>query len=448
MKKQIENNSKIVVELKFKYSGWLFILDQLLRALLLVLYFKNYLPLWLFIILQVLLIVLLYYWNEKYKDRLNKKYIKYLNRRYRNENPTLKFNEEIPEILAIYQLLFGFFFSFWFIYKVIEPLAWYTYIFIFFLSLVGVVFCALPLAFSITYKESLGIISATPIRVKLRLNNNNEPTEIFEELGANYSDIFQSDKLIGHGVVQLDAVDQNDVKIAKLESEVKNINFKSETWMLESVFLGGLAFSGFLTVASANLLGKEPDVFKTFLEHLRLYFNNCSVDQTLSWLTEIQNHFFRNDLYIIIMLLCLMSSVFFLLVLTLRLRMNSLSLNMDHLLRILLIFNAKEEVLINTNINEQNQTNEKRLEKIQAKINSTLTDSEKLLQELRPISILMKIYRNIAVVLFYCVLIISGFYFMPMVSLIILSLALFTQVFRLLETYTKIDKIRNLLNRH
>lgn len=149
------------------------------------------------------------------------------------------------------------------------------------------------------------------------------------------------------------------------------------------------------------------------------------------------------------MLLCLLSSVFFLLVLTLRHRLNTLSLNMDHLIRILIIFNAKEEELFNLKTEEQsNDFQIQRLEKISRKIDVALVDSENLLKELKPIAVIMNSYRNIAVFLFYLVLIISGFYFMPIIAFLILSLAIFTQIFRLFETYSKTELIRNLTNRH
>lgn len=441
-------SQKLIVKLKFKYNPWFFILDQLLRIIILTLYLQSYFSTWIFILIQLALIGFEFYRLNKYKSKLIKKYNVYLNKKYTIEKPVLELDEEIPETLAIYQLLFGFIFSFWFFYHTFESHAWYLYILIFILAAGGAIICMLPLLATIKFREDLGIISAKPLRVKTFRNQKNLSTDAIEDVNKSYPDIFQTDKLIGYGIIELDTVDQNDVRIAKLESEVKSINHRSETWMLESVFLGGLAFSGFLTVASANFLGKEPVVFNSFLTHLKEYYNKCAFNEILSWLTEIQNHFFRNDLYIIIMLLCLLSSVFFLLVLTLRLRMNSLYLNMDHLIRILVIFNSKEEELFNSNLNDSQNFQLQRLEKIQAKINSALIDSEKLLKELRPTSILMNTYRNIAVVLFYCVLIISGFYFMPIVAFLIFSLAIFTQIFRIFETYTKVEKIRNLLNRH
>lgn len=160
-------------------------------------------------------------------------------------------------------------------------------------------------------------------------------------------------------------------------------------------------------------------------------------------------YFSRNDLYIVIMLLCLLSSVFFLLILTLRFRLNSLSLNLDHIMRILTIFNAKEEELYNNSENFDRKPNQvERFKKIQKKIDIALIDAEKLLIKIRPVFIMMSIYRTIAIFLFYLVLILSGFYFMPIIAVTIFGLAIFTYLFRKIETSLNIDEIKNRVKRH
>jgi hypothetical protein len=149
------------------------------------------------------------------------------------------------------------------------------------------------------------------------------------------------------------------------------------------------------------------------------------------------------------MLLCLASSVFFLLILTLRIRLNTLSLSLDHIFRIATIFNSKEEELYNTQLNfEQNPYQVQRFDKIQRKIDIALEDAEKLLIKIRPVSIMMNFYRTIAIILFYLVLIISGFYFKPIIAVAILGLALFTFLFRKIETYASIEEIKKRVTRH
>ncbi|MCV9930069.1 hypothetical protein OIU83_20580 [Flavobacterium sp. LS1R49] len=89
-----------------------------------------------------------------------------------------------------------------------------------------------------------------------------------------------------------------------------------------------------------------------------------------------------------------------------------------------------------------------RMGKIQKKIDTALIDADNLLRELLPTSIMMNTYRMIAVLLFYMVLILSGFYFMPSIAVLIFFLFLFTQVFGYFQKYSKIERIRHLLKKH
>lgn len=450
----MEDNSNLISEnleihLKFLYNPSFFIIDQFIRIIVLILYIQNYFETPFFILIQLIFIVILIYKHEKYSNKFKETYAKNINKEYDDKNPEIIIEQNIPEGLIGYQALIGFIFSFWFFYHIDDDHTWISYILNFIFSVFGFAICLVPLFFTARYKESKGILSAKVVLEKTFSHNNAEKKTTID-VTKQFSDIFISDKLLEpNSLLELDPIDFNDTRIANLESELKNIHHRSEAWMLESVFLGGLAFSGFLTVASANFLGREPEVFRKFISHLKNYFFACSQKELLSWLDEIPNFFFRNDLYIIIMLLCLLSSVFFLLVLTLRHRLNSLSLNMDHLIRILIIFNSKEEELFNLNLDrESNIFQISRLEKITKKIDIALIDAENLLKELKPIAVIMNLYRNLAVFLFYLVLIISGFYFMPIIAFLILSLAMFTQIFRLFETYSKNELILNLLHRH
>lgn len=442
-------SEKIQVRISLLYNSWFFILDQLIRITVLILYIQNYFPTWIFLVVQGLLIYALKYRYDKYLNKLKIKYNDNINSAYSNFDPEIYIEENIPDGLIAYQFLVGFIFSFWFFYYIQGTLYWYNYILNFIFSIFGCAMFLMSLAFSIKFQESKGILTAKAFNMKV-FKENEELKTVLNDVSKEYPNIFVSDKLLEPNYqLELDPVDFNDTRIAKLESELKSIQHRSEAWMLESVFLGGLAFSGFLTVASANFLGKEPEVFNSFLTHLQNYFICCRNNQMSTWLSDISNNFFRNDLYIVIMLLCLLSSVFFLLVLTLRLRLNTLYLNMDHLIRILVIFNAKEEELFNLKlVDDSNDFQIQRLEKISKKINIALFDAENLLKELKPTAMMMNVYRNLAVFLFYLVLIVSGFYFMPIIAFLILSLAIFTQLFRLFETYSKIQLINNLLKRH
>src|SRR4030095_7430322 len=117
--------------------------------------------------------------------------------------------------------------------------------------------------------------------------------------------------------------DVNDTQIAKLESGLKGISSKVEAYLLESVFLGGLAFSGFLAVASQNFLSEKSPEFSNFCVNVISFCNRLVSVRHFSNMGNLVGIFHPDDLLILIMFLCLFCSVFFLLVLTLRMRFMS-----------------------------------------------------------------------------------------------------------------------------
>ena len=340
---------QLYLKLEFKYRPWLYLIDLTIRIFIFYLYLERYLPLWLFSTLQVSLFVIDVFLNERHIEKLKKKYAPHINKKYLKERIQISVSETTPDILMTLQAICAFAFSYWFFFHIIYNHNWYMHILFFILACLGAIFFMGILSLTVRYKDSQGLMSYKVEKVINRKDENGVTTIDQIDLTKQYADILLLENLSDNNVeiIKLESVDYNDTKIAKLESELKNINYRVEAYMLESVFLGGLSFSGFLTVAAANFLGKETQAFRGFIDHFTNFLNACTSEQFTSWFSEIQRQFYRNDLYILIMLLCLMASVFFLLVLTLRLRLNSLSLNMDHLIRIMTIFNAKEEELYN-----------------------------------------------------------------------------------------------------
>lgn len=442
-------SEKLVVNLKFRFSPLFFLLDQLIRIFILIAFLYYDFSVWIFVCIQVALLFPSGYLSDKQNEKIKKKYLGLVNNEYSLNIPEISVADNIPKYLMGYQTLFGYLFSFWFFFYIFDNHAWYHYIFIVILSIFGLILCMLSLSFSARYRISKGAQSFTVQSKKTIKDQNGIQKTITLDVSSKYSNMFRSGVVVEPEELEFDTVDLNDTKIAKLESELKNITYKAEAWLLESVFLGGLAFSGFLTVASANFLGKETATFQIFIEHISAYIDSCVFEDVTSFYTHIAAYFFRNDLYIIIMLLCLLSSVFFLLILTLRLRLNTLALNLDHILRISTIFNAKEEEIFNNLADLENNPNQvARFNKIQRKIEIALGDGEKLLVKIRPVHIMMNMFRTVAIILFYLVLVLSGFYFKPIVAVGIFGLAIFSFLFRKIETFLSINEITKRIRRH
>jgi hypothetical protein len=128
--------------------------------------------------------------------------------------------------------------------------------------------------------------------------------------------------------------------------------------------------------------------------------------------------------------------------------LNTLTLNLDHILRICNIFNIKEEEIFNNSDLENNPNQLARFHKIQRKIDIALNDGEKLLVKIRPVYMMMNMFRTIAIILFYIVLILSGFYFKPVIAVGIFALAIFSFLFRKIETFLSINEISKRIKRH
>lgn len=441
-------SEKILARLTFKYSPLLFIIDQFFRILILIIYLYYDFSGWYFLIAQFVVIGITGAISNQIEESLLDKYKNYIHPIYLPLKPKLELSENIPSLLTGYQLFFGYVFSFWYFYHIFENHLWYHYLLIIILAFLGLLLFMVVLETTKFYKTSKGAEEFI-IYLEKRIREDGVRRVVLDDVTSNRKDFFTAGIIVEPDPIEFDLVDLNDTKIAKLESELKSVNYKTDAWMLESVFLGGLAFSGFLTVASANFLGKETETFKSFISHISSYLNSCRMGSLSSWYSNSSNHFSRIDLYIVIMLLCLLSSVFFLLILTLRLRLNTLSLNLDHIMRILIIFNAKEEEIYNNSQNLENQPNQvARFEKIQRKIDIALNDAEKILIRIRPVLIMMNVYRTVAIILFYIVLILSGFYFLPVISVAIFGLAIFTFLFRKIETYLSFEEIKKRVRRH
>ena len=87
-------SQKLQIKLKFKYTAWFFVLDQILRFLLLIAYLQDYLQKIHFLVSQYLLLFVVALIYNQYKNKLERKYSSYINIRYRSENPKITINEE------------------------------------------------------------------------------------------------------------------------------------------------------------------------------------------------------------------------------------------------------------------------------------------------------------------------------------------------------------------
>lgn len=218
-----EKNNTYELLLTYKYSPILFICDHLFRLVVLASYIKYNYSTWYFIIVQILLIIISFLIHDNSINKIKSKSRKYINPLYSNLNLDIIITENIPNKIMGYQMLFGYAFSFWFFYHIFDNHLWYHYIFIILLSFVGLIPFILVLVFTPLYKSSKGIRNFKIINI----SPNKLIKPIRKDVTSNFNDLFTQGLAFEPEAIDFETIDLNDTKIAKLESELKNLNYKA-----------------------------------------------------------------------------------------------------------------------------------------------------------------------------------------------------------------------------
>jgi hypothetical protein len=251
-------------------------------------------------------------------------------------------------------------------------------------------------------------------------------------------------------IQQIEEGDKNDVAIVKLKGDVKNMGTMADSYLLESVLLGGLAFSGFLTITSEK--GLSSDFFTNFFTILTSTWEELFNFNLTALVDKVGSLTIGENLFALISIETLLCSIFFILVIAIRLQFTKHLEKIDYLARLANTFNSKEEevsnILINSDSDSLKIKLEHRLKYLSNRIDLSLTDAENLLKQTSPIMTYMVIFRNIGVVLFYLILITCGMLFSYGFSLFIFTLAIFALFYSRIQSFFDNRKFRNILSRH
>ena len=343
--------------------------------------------------------------------------------------------------LVGFYTLMGLAISYWFSYMLIGPEHWYNYIFIFVVGSFMMVAIAV-LAYAAQFPRTSVPVTYS---VKKVVAGAGEPT--ITHITSQYQETILKIQKRFDSSISIDPIDVNDKQIAQIESSQKDINSKVDSYMLESVLIGSLTFSGFLSIAASDIHVDKP----WFQEIMPGEFSQAFQSSTVAAIIDkLDNLITANNIFTVIMIESLFCSVFFILILALRIRYSNLSVQLDYLLRIMMIFNSKEEELNNMKLQQgvDEQKINARLTVISFKIGEAVGDANQFLKKIQPIVRLMSWYRTIGLVIFFAILTTSGLFFSVKVSVVILLIALSTWLFRVIETRFTLPKIRRLLHRH
>ncbi len=307
-----------------------------------------------------------------------------------------------------------------------------------FVSAIALLYFSLVFYFSNSLKV-LEIFINTEDKTKINID-----LDVFSEL--NGKKILAKNKLKDYSL-HTEEIDKNDIEIFKLESDLSNMIKRTESYVIESVFIGALAFSGFLTIVSSDKVQENIEHLKFIPENIHNLLNQLIVfnwEEIAKSIDQIVNGLALFSLIAIESLIC---STFFILVLASRTKFSNLMEKLDYLIKIAKLFNAKEEEFYL--LKEQNVKGlEPRLQYLKDKTQISTVDAKSVFEKIRPVYYHMIVFRNLGIYTFYIILITSGFYFSYSTAILIATALLGGHFIRFVFTQFNSNSIRRIVDKH
>lgn len=241
-----------------------------------------------------------------------------------------------------------------------------------------------------------------------------------------------------------EAIDNNDINLTYLDTDVISMGNKGETFILESIFIGALAFSGFLTLVSSDKINNSNQIFNTILVDLNNLIFHLYIFDTTYLKSFISDESFIQKEYAFVAIETLICSLFFIIVLATRVRFSSLLDKVKHLISLAKLYNAKEEEIFLLEKQGVQNLAERQLY-LNSKIELLLEDAHKAFNNARPLFNYMTIFRSLGIYSFYLILITSGLIFSYSVTLLILCIIVLSLVLRYAITITNVNNINGII---
>lgn len=225
----------------------------------------------------------------------------------------------------------------------------------------------------------------------------------------------------------LQPIDLNDLRIARMETDTFSITHRVESYTLESALFGALAFSGFLTLlgspepvlAKIRMLGADLEAIWTVMGKAP----STVREQMIERLTP-------EDVIAALTVETVMSSMLFLLVILSRLRFYNTLKQVDHSVRSARAMNDKEDQVHLLDIETRGQIPElaTRRAYLTRRVNQYMNDAETMFDNLKPLVAYMWVFRTLGIGMFLLILVTSAFLISPMLSLafVVLTISAYT----------------------
>ncbi|AEE50131.1 hypothetical protein [Haliscomenobacter hydrossis] len=232
--------------------------------------------------------------------------------------------------------------------------------------------------------------------------------------------------------ISTEEIDKNDLDIVKMESKLQNMVNGVETYTLESIFIGTLSFSGFLTIVNSDKIQENINIFYSIdTKLIALYYEVINwhwveAEKAIKDLTSGWN------LFALIGIESLFCSALFIIVLALRIKFSTLIDRLNQSVKILNLFNSKEEELHLLKLQGVSNLDD-RLSYLNKKIQNTLRNSKRVFKTAYPVFQYMGFSRNLGVICFYIILITSGLYFSNKISICIFAIIVLGYIAKILS---------------
>jgi len=245
---------------------------------------------------------------------------------------------------------------------------------------------------------------------------------------------YNESNLIDRDNTELKELDDIEIEIENIGIKLENIKQKFEAFTVESTFLGGICFAGFLTIISSDKVQDNLTYFKEvpkLLVQLLNSFLKFDYDNIVNYFSKILSGY---SLYGLIATQTLICAVIFMLVLVGRVKFLDYYDILQTKYYKLKILNAKfnsEENDVQCKSDKLNLSITQQLFQVQASVYSSV-----------PFFQMISLIRYFGILSFYILILTSSMIFSYKLSLILLSLLLFEFIFRSLinKYYLKLSK--------
>lgn len=233
-----------------------------------------------------------------------------------------------------------------------------------------------------------------------------------------------------------DESDRNDLQIAAMDSEVSSVSQRIEAYTLESTLFGALAFSGFLTIASAD---------RPILESVELLSSRVGVVGTAIANGSVGRiSFDQNETLALIAIETLLCSTFFVAVVLSRLRYYNMLRRVQYAVQTARAWNDKEEAITTATLQDpSNRDLMARRETLSLQVQVAVQHAEPLLADLNAIVRYVMMFRSLGVFAFVIILITSASMISAGLAALLLVITLASVGYSSFDDYLRHRKLRD-----